>query len=81
MAAGEEIVAGVMIRPPLSCVKQSATSGPGQCRLQGTGARLTNGGGNQRRQEGFDSRKRLQVNGRKKKRGERWEMLMHVVGE
>ena len=27
MAAGEEIVAGVMIRPPLSCVKQSATSG------------------------------------------------------
>ena len=26
-AAGEDIVAGVMIRPPLSCVKQSATSG------------------------------------------------------
>ena len=26
-AAGEDIVAGMMIRPPLSCVKQSATSG------------------------------------------------------
>ena len=26
-AAGEDIVAGVMIRPPLSCVKHAATSG------------------------------------------------------
>ena len=26
-AAGEDIMAGVMIRPPVSCVKQSATSG------------------------------------------------------
>ena len=38
MAAGEDIVAGVMIRPLLSCVKQSATSGTMPAQRNGGGA-------------------------------------------
>ena len=37
-AAGEDIVAGVTIRPPLSCVKQSATSGTKPAPGDGDGA-------------------------------------------
>ena len=55
----------------------------GQCRLQGTGAGRRgggiNGGGDQRRREGVDGQERLQVDGRKRKRGDKWEMLMHAV--
>ena len=36
-------------------------------------------GGDQRRRDGFDGRERLQVDGRKRRRGKRWEMLMQVV--
>ena len=36
-------------------------------------------GGDQRRRDGFDGRERLQVDGRNRRRGKRWEMLMHVV--
>ena len=40
---------------------------------------MINGGGDQRRREVFDGRERLQVDGRKRRRGKRLEMLMHVV--
>ena len=36
-AAGEEIVAGMTTRPPLSCVKQSATSGRRPAPVGGAG--------------------------------------------
>ena len=37
------------------------------------------GGGGQRRPEGFDGRERLRVDWRKRRRGKRLEMLMHVA--
>ena len=43
------------------------------------GGGMINGGGDQRRREVFDGRERLQVDGRKRRRGKRLEMLMHVV--
>ena len=36
-------------------------------------------GGDQRGLEGFDGRERLQVDGRKRRRGKRLGVLMHVV--
>ena len=68
-----------------SCVKQSASdghqrdnAGPG-ARGWGRGGGMINGGGDQRRPEGFDGREGLQVDGRKRRRGKRLEMLMHIV--
>ena len=77
-----------------SCVKQSASDAHQRdnagARGWGRGGGMINGGGerrraaggqsgDQRRPEGFDGRERLQVDGRKRRRGKRLEMLMHVA--
>ena len=66
-AAGEDVVAAVMIRPPLSCVKYSATSGTMGWGRDG----MIDGEGSQRGREGVEGRQRLEVKRRKVRRGPR----------